>query len=42
MTMYHHAQGGAEFYDLSLCHSAEQYLASLKLWKKPKPKCKAQ
>jgi hypothetical protein len=29
MTMYYHPQGGAEFYDLTLCHSAEDYLASL-------------
>jgi hypothetical protein len=30
MTMYYHPQGGAEFYDLTICHSAEDYLASLK------------
>ena len=30
MTMYFHPQGGAEFYDLTICHSAEDYLASLK------------
>jgi hypothetical protein len=30
MTLYYHPQGGAEFYDLTICHSAEDYLASLK------------
>jgi hypothetical protein len=30
MTMYYHPQGVAEFYDLTICHSAEDYLASLK------------
>ena len=28
--MYYHGQGGAHFYDISVCHSPEDYLASLK------------
>jgi len=28
--MYYHGQGGASFYDLTVCHSIEDYLASLK------------
>lgn len=30
MMMYYHPQGGAEFSDLVLCHSIEDYLESLK------------
>ena len=30
MMMYFHPQGGAEFYDLMLCHSIDDYLESLK------------
>jgi hypothetical protein len=28
--MYYHGQGGSSYYDLSVCHSAEDYLESLK------------
>lgn len=30
MTLYFHPQGGAVFYDLTMCHSVEDYIASLK------------